>query len=139
VRASARSALLLGGGFMGVTALIFLLVPTALARVYTTNSEVVIFAAILLPIAGAFQVFDGIQVVSIGILRGLGDTRAPMLINLFGFGVVGVGASLVLAYRTPLGAVGLWWGLVIGLAVVAGTLLLRVRVSIRRPLRRLSH
>ena len=139
VKAAARSALILGGGFMGLMALAFLLLPTALARVYTTNTDVVTFAALLLPIAGVFQVFDGLQVVSIGILRGLGDTRAPMLINLFGFGVVGVGASLALAYRTPLGAVGLWWGLVIGLVVVAVTLLLRVRVATHRPLRRILH
>jgi MATE family multidrug resistance protein len=139
VRASARSALYAGGGFMGVMGLTLLLMPTALARMYTTSHDVIAFAALLLPIAGVFQVFDGLQVVSIGILRGLGDTRAPMLINLFGFGVAGVGASLVLAYRTPLGAVGLWWGLVIGLVVVAVILLWRVRVATHRPLRRIVH
>ena len=139
VRDSARGALLLGGGFMVLTALALLLLPTALARVYTNDAAVVAFAATLLPIAGVFQVFDGLQVVSIGILRGLGDTRAPMLINLLGFGVVGMGASLALAYRTPLGPVGLWWGLVLGLLVVATILLLRVRVATRRPLRRIAH
>lgn len=139
VRSAARSAILLGGGFMALTAIAFLLLPVTLARVYTNNSDVVAFAAILLPIAGVFQVFDGLQVVSIGILRGLGDTRAPMLINLVGFGVIGIGASLALAYRTSLGAVGLWWGLVIGLVVVATTLMLRVRVAIGRPLRRIHH
>lgn len=139
LRESVRSALLLGAGFMALTALMFLLIPVVLARVYTNDVAVVTFAATLLPIAGVFQIFDGLQVVSVGILRGLGDTRAPMFINLFGFGIVGIGASLVLAYRTPLGAVGLWWGLVIGLVVVAATLLLRVRVSIARPLQRIPH
>jgi MATE family multidrug resistance protein len=77
-----------------------------------------------------------LQVVAVGVQRGLGDTRAPMLINLVGFVVLGLGTSLFLAYRTPLGAVGLWWGLVLGLAAVAIILLLRVRVALRRPLRR---
>ncbi|MDX2261814.1 MAG: MATE family efflux transporter [Gemmatimonadales bacterium] len=135
-RASTRAALQLGGGFMVVTALLFLLLPTLIAGLYTNAAEVRTFAAVLLPIAGIFQVFDGVQVVCIGVLRGLGDTHAPMLINLAGFGVLGVGTSLWLAYRTPLGPVGLWWGLVVGLLVVAVVLVLRVRVSLRRPLRR---
>ena len=61
-----------------------------------------------------------------------------MVIGVIGFAVVGLGSSLVLAYRTPLGAVGLWWGLVIGLATVAIVLLVRVRVAIRRPLTRIE-
>ena len=136
LRASARAALGVGVAFMSCTALMFLTVPRFLAALYTTDQAVIAFAAVLLPLAGIFQVFDGLQVVSAGILRGLGDTRAPMLINLVGFGVVGLGMSLLLAYRTPLGAVGLWWGLVIGLAAVAAILLLRVRVMLARPLRR---
>lgn len=138
VRVASRSALVVGAGFMACTALVFLLAPILLARLYTTNGEVIAFAAALLPIAGVFQVFDGLQVVSVGILRGLGDTRVPMLINLLGFGVCGIGASLWLAYRTSLGPVGLWWGLVIGLVIVAATLMLRVRFAIRRPLRRIT-
>lgn len=138
VRAASRAALALGVAFMSGTALMFLTIPTALARLYSTDPAVVAFAATLLPLAGIFQVFDGIQVVAAGILRGLGDTKVPMLIGLVGFAVIGLGTSLLLAYRTPLGAVGLWWGLVIGLAVVAIVLLLRVRVAVRRPLRRVG-
>lgn len=135
-KASAKAALGIGAAFMCCTALMFLLVPTFLAKLYTTDTAVIAFAAVLLPLAGIFQVFDGLQVVAVGILRGLGDTRAPMVINLIGFVVLGLGTSLFLAYRTPLGAVGLWWGLVLGLAAVAIILLLRVRVALRRPLRR---
>jgi MATE family multidrug resistance protein len=116
-----------------------MIVPRFFAALYTTDVAVIAFAAALLPLAGIFQVFDGLQVVAVGILRGLGDTRAPMLINLVGFVVLGLGASLFLAYRTPLGAVGLWWGLVIGLAAVASILLLRVRIALRRPLLRVQH
>lgn len=133
-RAAAKSALGMGAGFMCLTALMFLAVPRFLASLYTNDPGVIAFAAVLLPLAGVFQVFDGLQVVSAGILRGLGDTRAPMIINLVGFVVIGLGMSLFLAFRTSLGAIGLWWGLVIGLAAVATILLLRVRVSLRRPL-----
>lgn len=133
-RAAALAALSVGAGFMACTALMFLSVPRLLASLYTNDADVIAFAALLLPLAGIFQVFDGLQVVSAGILRGLGDTRAPMLINLVGFLVIGLGMSTFLAYRTPLGAVGLWWGLVLGLAAVAVILLLRVRVLLGRPL-----
>jgi MATE family multidrug resistance protein len=138
-KASAKAALALGAAFMCCTALLFMIVPRFFAALYTTDVAVIAFAAALLPLAGIFQVFDGLQVVAVGILRGLGDTRAPMLINLVGFVVLGLGASLFLAYRTPLGAVGLWWGLVIGLAAVASILLLRVRIALRRPLLRVQH
>jgi MATE family multidrug resistance protein len=137
-RASAKAALGLGAAFMCCTALLFLTVPRFFASLYTTDQAVVAFATVLLPLAGIFQVFDGLQVVAAGILRGVGDTRAPMLINLLGFVFLGLGASLFLAYRTPLGAVGLWWGLVIGLAAVATILLLRVRFALRRPLQRMA-
>lgn len=130
--AAAKSALVAGVGFMACTALLFLTLPTLLARIYTDNGAVVAFAAMLLPIAGVFQVFDGLQVVCVGILRGLGDTRVPMLINLVGFGCCGIGSSLFLAYRTSLGAVGLWWGLVLGLVIVGVVLLLRVKVMVAR-------
>lgn len=136
VRRSSEAALVVGAGFMGCTALLFLAIPTVFARLYTNDPGVMAFAATLLPIAGVFQVFDGLQVVSAGILRGLGETRVPMLINLVGFAGIGVTASILLAYRTPLGPVGLWWGLVIGLGVVAAILMWRVHQMVRRPLSR---
>ncbi len=138
VRASARAALQIGAGFMCVTALLFLGLPRFFAGLYTNAPDVLAFAATLLPIAGIFQICDGLQVVCVGLLRGLGDTRAPMLINLLGFGVLGIGTSLTLAFKTSLGAIGLWWGLVMGLTVVAAILLLRLRVALRRPLKRVQ-
>jgi MATE family multidrug resistance protein len=137
VRAAARAALGVGAGFMACTAAAFLVAPRFFAALYSTDPAVVAFATTLLPIAGIFQVFDGLQVVSAGILRGLGDTTAPMVINLVGFVGIGITTSLVLAFRTSLGPVGLWWGLVVGLSTVAAILLLRVRVSVTRPLRRM--
>jgi MATE family multidrug resistance protein len=97
---------------------------------------VLLVASSLLPLAGLFQVFDGIQVVTGGILRGLGDTRSPMIINLLGFWGVGIPAGLLLGFKAGMGAQGLWWGLVVGLASVAVILLVRVRYRIRARLGR---
>jgi MATE family multidrug resistance protein len=85
-----------------------------------------------------FQVFDGIQIVSAGILRGLGDTRAPMFGNLLGFWFVGLPMSLVLGFSFGLGPPGLWWGLALGLAASGLLLLGRVVTILRRPLARVT-
>ncbi len=126
-RRAAAAGLVCGVGFMSASALVMLLVPTFLARIYTTDAGVVALAASLIPIAGVFQVFDGIQVVSIGILRGSGDTRAPMIINVLGFWLVGLPVSAALGFRAGGGPRGLWWGLTVGLVFVALVLIWRVR------------
>ena len=126
-RESARAAIVCGVGFMVCTAVVFLLVPGAIAARYTRDVPVVALAATLIPVAGVFQVFDGIQAVCAGVLRGLGDTRAPFVINLAGFWLAGFPVSVALGFHTRLGAVGLWWGFVAGLGAVAALLLLRVR------------
>jgi MATE family multidrug resistance protein len=135
-RRAAASAMVCGAGFMACTALLFLALPRALAGVYTSDVQVVGLAAALIPIAGVFQIFDGVQVVSSGILRGLGDTRAPMVINVLGFWLVGMPVSLGLAFPLELGPRGLWWGLVAGLAAVAVLLLLRIARRLSRPMAR---
>jgi MATE family multidrug resistance protein len=137
-RRAARAALACGVAFMTTTALIMLAVPAPLARIYSRDAAVVTLAASLLPIAGTFQVFDGLQVVSLGILRGLADTRAPFLIALLGFWLLGFPVSLALGFQRGLGAVGLWWGLVVGLAAVAALLLARVRARLRRDVGRVA-
>ena len=137
-RESARAALVCGVGFMMCTAVAFLLVPAAIAAQYTHDAPVAALAATLIPVAGVFQVFDGIQAVSGGVLRGLGDTRVPFVINLAGFWLAGFPVSVALGFWTPLGAVGLWWGFVAGLGVVAALLLLRVRSRMRGAIARTS-
>ena len=127
VRRSSLAALIVGAGVMSITALVFVTIPGLLAGIYTTNLDVIRLAVLLLPIAGVFQVFDGTQIVCLGILRGLGDTRAPMIISILGFWCLGMPVSVWLAFGRNLGAPGLWWGLVAGLAIVAIVLVLRVR------------
>lgn len=136
VRAAASAALIVGVAFMCCTALVFTSMPTFLARLYSNDAAVVALAATLLPIAGVFQVFDGLQAVSAGVLRGVADTRYPMLIGLVGFWLVGLPISLWLAFPMGLGPQGLWWGLVAGLAAVASLLVLRVRHRLSRDVAR---
>lgn len=125
-RRAAASGLLIGAGFMTAMAALFIGAPRFLASAYTSADTVVTLAVLLIPIAGYFQVFDGLQVVSAGVLRGAGDTRAPLLVNIVGFWCIGLPTSLVLAFRLGFGPQGLWWGLVVGLGVVAVVLLSRV-------------
>ncbi len=135
-RRAAGAGLLLGGGFMCMTAILFLLFPEFFARIYTDDAEVVALAALLIPLAGIFQVFDGVQVVASGVLRGVGDTRWPMMVNLLGFWCLGIPVSLWLGFGAERGPEGLWWGLVVGLAAVAFFLLLRLRSHMGKELRR---
>jgi MATE family multidrug resistance protein len=136
VRRSTSAALLVGAGFMAVMAVVLIAVPGALARLYTSDPAVLGLAVLLLPIAGVFQVFDGLQVVSIGLLRGLGDTQVPVIVNIVGFWCLGMPVSLWLGFGLGYGAVGLWWGLVVGLVMVAAFLMLRVKHRESRDLAR---
>ena len=137
-RRAASSGRVLGAGFMLLTAALFIGMPVWLARAYTSVDEVVLLAASLIPIAGFFQVFDGLQVVAAGVLRGAGDTRAPLVVNILGFWLIGLPTSLVLGFRLGFGPQGLWWGLVAGLFVVAVFLLARVAFKLRGEIVRVT-
>lgn len=100
--------------------------------------EVLVIAATLIPIAGFFQVVDGLQVVAAGVLRGAGDTRAPLVVNLLGFWLIGLPTSLVLGFTLGYGPQGLWWGLVAGLFAVGTFLLLRVSWKLRGEIERVQ-
>jgi MATE family multidrug resistance protein len=137
-RRAAAASFVGGVSFMVLSATAMLLFPGSFARLYSNDAAVVAVAATLLPIAGVFQVFDGLQVVSIGVLRGAADTRAPMLINVLGFWLMGLPVSWWLGVRRGLGPAGLWWGLTLGLIVVAGLLVARVRMKLRGDVQRVT-
>lgn len=118
-------ALGLGTGFMLLAALVFLAAPGPLIALYTTDPQVMAVGPALLGLAAVFQIFDGIQTVSTGALRGLGETRAPMLANLVGYWALGLPLGYVLCFVLKRGIYGLWIGLTLALVVIATTLLLR--------------
>jgi MATE family multidrug resistance protein len=130
-RRAARIAYVLGAGFMSTTAALFLTMPRPLAAVYTNDATLIAIAGSLIPIAGVFQIFDGLQAVGAGVLRGLGDTKVPLIAMVAGYWLIGVPVSVVLGFKTGMGPQGLWWGFVAGLASVALFLLLRVRALFR--------
>jgi MATE family multidrug resistance protein len=137
-RRSSLAALGTGVGFMSITAALFIGIPEIFAGIYTEHEAVLALAVLLLPIAGLFQIFDGAQAVSLGVLRGMGDTRAPVVIAIVGFWFCGMPVSLWLAYRAEWGAVGLWWGFVVGLAAVAFFLGMRIRQRLRHAVARME-
>ncbi len=120
---SGWAALLIGVLFMSVAAFVFVLFPGPLLRLFTSEASVLATGASLLLLAAVFQMFDGVQVVATGALRGLGDTRTPMLINLAGHWVLGLPLGYGLSFRW--GVIGIWIGLSTGLIVV-GIILLGV-------------
>jgi MATE family multidrug resistance protein len=120
-------ALALGTGFMLMAAVVFLVAPGPLIRLYTHDPRVLVVGPSLLWIAAAFQIFDGIQTVCTGALRGLGETRVPMFANLVGYWVMGLPLGFTLCFVLRWGIYGMWIGLTLALIVISCTLLLRWR------------
>ena len=123
-------AIVVGTGFMAVTAAAMWLAPRLLIGIYVdradpANAALILLAVRYLAIAAMFQLFDGAQAVTAGVLRGLQDTRVPMLVAAAGYWLVGFVVAVALGFRTPLRGEGIWIGLATGLAVVAVLLLWR--------------
>jgi MATE family multidrug resistance protein len=116
-------ALVLGAGFMMLSALCFVFFPDYILRTFTSEEAVLTAGVSLLFVAAFFQLFDGIQVVATGILRGAGDTRTPMLSNLVGHWFLGLPVGVTLCFFLEWGVVGLWIGLSLGLIGVGIVLL----------------
>ena len=133
-RRSGGGAVLLCCLAMSVTAVVFLAFPGLLAEQFTTDATVAAVAAALIPVAGMFQLFDGLQVVCTGALRGVADTLRPMVYNVLGFWLFGIPLSLWLGFGRDMGPVGLWWGLAAGLGAVAVLLLWRLWIRFHGPL-----
>ena len=124
VKRAGWTAIVVGTGFMALTALAMVIIPKPLIAIYVDpwdpkNAVLVGFALQYIVIAAAFQLVDGMQAVAAGALRGLQDTRIPMWIAAFAYWVPGIGTSLVLGFMTPLEGVGVWIGLAAGLTVAA--------------------
>src|SRR5256885_9297959 len=117
------SAVLLGAGFMSCTGLLFLLLPRPIARIFSPDPIVIRVGARLLMVAAVFQLFDGVQTVATGALRGSGDTRTPMLANLVAYWFIGLPAGSVLCFYFGWGALGIWIGLCTGLILIGLALL----------------
>ena len=119
-------AIALAVGFMSVFAVVFMLSGTSIAGWFVQDSRVVLLTSQLLIVAGIFQIFDGIQVVSSGALRGFEDTRMPMFIGILSYWIVALPVSWFAGFSLGWGARGVWVGFVVGLAVAAAALLTRV-------------
>jgi multidrug resistance protein, MATE family len=116
------AALVLGTGFMACAGLVFVLVPYPILRLFTADPTVLAIGVPLVFVAALFQLFDGLQGVATGVLRGLGDTRTPMLWNLAGHWAIGLPVGYWLCFHRGWDAVGLWVGLCVGLMVVGSVL-----------------
>jgi MATE family multidrug resistance protein len=115
---AAYVALGLGGLIMVLSATIFVGLRWVLPVLYTEDAAVIALAASILPIGAAFQLFDGVQGVGCGIVRGMGNTVPAAVINLVGYALA-LSLAAWLAFQTSMGLAGVWWGLAAGLAMVA--------------------
>ncbi|ABN77525.1 MATE family efflux transporter [Cereibacter sphaeroides] len=136
LRDGAKVAILLSLGFGLVMVAIFLLFPGPIIALFLDRAnpefdEIVAFGSVLLAFAALFQIADAMQVIALGLLRGLRDTQVPMWLASFSYWMVGIPASYVLGFPMGLGGPGLWLGLVVGLTLAA--ILLMTRFWLRAP------
>ncbi len=115
----------IGAGFMALMAILLLTIPRPIIHIWTRDSSVLALGAHILAIVAGFQIFDGIQTVSTGALRGLGETRFPMLMNLTGYWILGLPLGAMLCFELKWGLSGLWTGLTLALIIIAVWLCLR--------------
>ncbi len=136
LRAS-RAALLLGLCTSGVAALTFLSFPQFLIGLYLDladpqTEDVLSFARAFLMVSASFQLVDGLQALANGALRGLKDTRVPMLLALVSYWLLGMPLGYWLTFHLGVGGTGIWWGLALGLACASVSLSLRLRHQLRQ-------
>jgi MATE family multidrug resistance protein len=114
-----------GATFMATCGVIFATVPGGLVRLFTADAAVVVLGSSLVVIAAFFQLFDGLQVVAAGVLRGAGDVRFPFVAAVLAYWGVGFPIAIVLGFPLGLGVRGIWWGLASGLITVSALLVVR--------------
>lgn len=122
-----------GGAMMSVAAVCLLVFPHWIARLFTPDVEVIAASMALLRVAAFFQLFDGLQVVATGALRGAGDTRTPMLCHFTGYWLIGLPLGSFLCFHYGMGAKGLWTGLCVGLILIGVVLVEMWRRKVSAP------
>jgi MATE family multidrug resistance protein len=125
------TALLLSSLFMGSAGVLMSVAPQWIVRLYISDAAVVAMGALLLRIAAIFELFDGFQVVAGGALRGIGDTRTPMLAHLAGYWAVGMPVAYILCFPLHWGAPGIWVGLTAALVLIGAALVVFWRRATR--------
>jgi MATE family multidrug resistance protein len=118
--------------FMSAAALAFTFGNHLLPWIYTSDNHVLVVASQLLIIAAFFQLFDGTQVVGLGVLRGMGDVNIPTLITFIAYWIIGLPVGYLLGIRFKMGASGVWYGLVLGLLTASILLFIRFQISSRK-------
>jgi len=126
------TAITIGAAFMSVASVVLLVVPRWIARIYTVDEVIIRSASTLLAAGAAFQLFDGIQSVATGALRGAGDTRTPMLCHFTAYWIIGLPLGAWLCFRRGWGALGLWVGLSLALILIGIVLLVVWRSKVRQ-------
>jgi MATE family multidrug resistance protein len=127
-----NTAIFLGAAFMTCASAALLIFPHNIARMYTPATDVIRATTFLLAAGAAFQLFDGIQTVATGALRGAGDTRTPMLCHLIAYWIIGLPLGYWLCFSLGWGAFGLWAGLSLALILIGVVLLMTWRRMTRR-------
>lgn len=130
------TALFFGVAFMSAAAAVFAIFPRQIAQVFTYDDQVIRLGIRLLWVAAAFQLFDGLQVVGTGALRGAGDTRTPMLVNAVGHWLIGLPLAWFFGFILGWGVMGIWAGLAAALMSVGTMLLLWWRRTVRKRMQR---
>jgi len=120
--------------FMFTCAVIFVVFRYTLPTFYIDDMEVIQISASLLVIAGLFQLSDGVQVVGLGVLRGMEDVKFPTIITLIAYWVLGLPLGYFLAFELEMGAEGIWYGLLIGLSITAVLLFFRFNILSKNPI-----
>jgi MATE family multidrug resistance protein len=125
VRTAGFNAILLSASVMGLFGILFIGLRNFLPALYIDDPQVISIASSLLIIAALFQMFDGTQAVGVGILRGIADTRVPMIISFVAYWIVGLPGGYLLGFIFKLGVQGVWIALLCSLLVSASMLSLR--------------
>ena len=132
VHRAGTAALWNGVVYAGLSASVLLALREPVARLYRVTDDVLDLAVVFLGVAALFQLVDCLQVLGNGVLRGLGDTRLPLAFTLLGYGILGIPLGWLGAFKLTDDPIWLWYGLTIGLTIVAWLAILRFRWQVRR-------